>query len=96
MTAAPLPEPGPELAWMNRAVLAERLDWPEGALEVCERIERQYPRWSVSWREANTVRGFERPAGFYGVDRDYKGWDPRPAYGATGSELAAAIARRNF
>jgi hypothetical protein len=89
-----LPESGPELAWRNRRVLAERLHWPAGALEDCERLDPLYPRWSITWSPGNTVRGFERPAGFYGFDLDYTGWQPVPAYGATAAELVDAITAR--
>jgi hypothetical protein len=87
----PLPENGPALERSNRRVLAERLGWPAGALEECEQLDAAYPGWSITWSPGNTVRGFERPAGFYGVDRNYKGWAPVHAYGATPAELVADI-----
>ena len=52
------------LAWRNRRILAERQDWPDGALEVCESIESEFGDWSPSWMPENTIKGFERPAGF--------------------------------
>lgn len=36
-----------KLAWHNRQVLAERLGWPDGVLEACERAE--VPGWWVMW-----------------------------------------------
>ncbi|GAA2696619.1 hypothetical protein [Actinoplanes palleronii] len=50
------------LAWHNRRVLAERLHWPAGALEECERLGR--PRWWVVWDLGCTTPGWVRPAGY--------------------------------
>jgi hypothetical protein len=38
-----------DLAWHNRRVLAERLNWPEGMLETCEQLDREHPGWRTSW-----------------------------------------------
>ena len=54
-----------ELAWRNRRVLADRLGWPDGVLEDCERLDREWPRWSIGWWAESRIRGFERPAGFH-------------------------------
>jgi hypothetical protein len=54
-----------QLRRKNRAVLAVRQHWPEGALQACQDLEEQHPGWYVSWRGENTTPGFERPAGFY-------------------------------
>lgn len=82
--------PGDDLAWRNRRIIAERMHWPDGALEACETIERQYPAWYPNWRPANTIKGFEAPAGYYAVRRDRRR-DERPAYGADPAALLAAI-----
>lgn len=42
----PLPPVDPEL---NREVMAERMGWPAEALEVCRRLENDFPRWMVFW-----------------------------------------------
>lgn len=38
---------GPEMAERNRELLAERLKWPDGALEDCRRLEELHPGWHV-------------------------------------------------
>lgn len=39
-------EPDPEL---NRRLVAKRLGWPDGAVEACREIEKEFPRWMVFW-----------------------------------------------
>lgn len=57
--------PSPEtLAWRNRRLMAQRLPYPAGALELCEQFDRDHPWWSTSWMPPNLVKGWERPAGF--------------------------------
>lgn len=53
------------VAWKNRRILAKRLDWPDGALEACERIEREHRDWAIAWLSENRTKGFERPAGYW-------------------------------
>ena len=65
--------PGPELAGRNRQLIAERIGWPEGAVELCEEIEQAHPDWSVFWLPENTIEGFERPSGFMARRRDWYG-----------------------
>jgi hypothetical protein len=50
-------EPRPSLRWRNRRVLAERLRWPAGILDDCERIEQEHPSWGINWY-ADKPRGF--------------------------------------
>ena len=85
----PMPAPGEKLAWRNRRLIAERLHWPAGALEACEQLDVTYRGWSFSWRAANTVKGFERPACFYATTGGT--WRDRTVYGATPEELAEAL-----
>jgi hypothetical protein len=81
--------PGDELAWRNRRTIAERTGWPAGAVDACEQIEAAHPTWDVGWRPANTIRGFEAPAGFYAT---YRGtWASARAYGADPATVTAAI-----
>lgn len=63
----PKRRPGLALAARNRRILAERLGWPAGALQECERLEREHPGWHVSWLPENTTPRFERPEGWWGV-----------------------------
>lgn len=55
------------LAENNRRLWAERLKWPPGALEECERLDVEYWSWSFSWRPESTIKGFEHPAGYVAV-----------------------------
>lgn len=82
--------PGEELAWRNRRIIAERTGWPAGALEACEQIQAAHPAWDVNWRDANTIKGFEAPAGFYAVRLDARGPE-RATYGPDPDTLVAAI-----
>jgi hypothetical protein len=41
-----LPPVDPE---RNRELIAERMGWPAEALEVCRRLEKDFPRWMVFW-----------------------------------------------
>ncbi|WP_250029295.1 hypothetical protein [Paractinoplanes maris] len=54
-----------EMALRNRRLLAERLRWPEGALDECLRIEKDRPGYEVTWFGEWRVPGWEREAGFY-------------------------------
>lgn len=47
-----------ELYHRNRRIIAERLGWPEGALEICERLDRLHPPWRASWED--TMPGTSR------------------------------------
>lgn len=90
----PLDPPGPELADKNRRILAERLHWPDDALEACEQISKNSPGWDVTWAPGGDLHWTE--PGYYAThDHLYRGTGPRPwLYGATPDELRAAIADR--
>jgi hypothetical protein len=49
MTSTDLHPIGPDLLRHNRRVLAERLGWPEGAVDACAALEAEFPRWMVFW-----------------------------------------------
>lgn len=80
----PMLPPGPELAARNRRILAERLNWPDGALDACERLDR--PGWSANYRREGCG-----PAGFYGTHKCARGPEVE-VYGPTADDLDAAIA----
>jgi hypothetical protein len=80
---------GRELAWRNRRILAERLGWPAGALEECERIERERPGWSPWWQPANAWAG--KAAGYYARRPGESGPRFPEPYGATPAELVEAM-----
>jgi len=83
--------PGPALWAKNRRVIAERSGWPDGAVDACEQLERDWPDWSVSW-EAGGGKESKDP-GFYANRHDWHPRDPGPRdqYGATPDELRTAI-----
>jgi hypothetical protein len=60
----PKRRPGLSLARQNQKLIAERTGWPEGALKTCWELEGKHPGWMVDWLHENTIKGFERPAGF--------------------------------
>ena len=84
--------PGRELARNNRRIIAARIEWPEGALETCERLEGVYPDWDADYRHENTaIRGWEVRAGFYATQ-----WNPphghkTTVYGPDADALGRAI-----
>ncbi len=71
-----------ELIHSNRRVVAERTGWPVGALQMCEHLDAVHPGWTVRWRPANTIQGWEHPAG-------YVAW--RDSSGAVCGEDPAAL-----
>jgi hypothetical protein len=54
-----------ELAHRNRRIIAERMGWPDGAIEVCEKLDLEFPGWHCNyWAED--------------VGWSKKGWYARP------------------
>lgn len=93
-----------ELVRRNRRIIAERLRWPAGTLEICEQLDRLHPGWHVDWEDANPGPSrWSHPARYSAMRHDVKieGGDPmRPndgirrypaVYGETVDELRAAI-----
>lgn len=78
--------PGPELLIHSRRAIAERLNWPAGAVEACEEIDRLNPGWQCDWWHARD----SRPAGFYALHQHHRHLEPH-LYGATPSELQVEI-----
>jgi hypothetical protein len=72
----------------DRRQLAHHLGWPPGALDTCERVERDHPGWTVSWLPPNDVPGHERPA-CYWARRE---WPAYEAHAGGEAELVKAIA----
>jgi hypothetical protein len=54
----------------NRALAAERENWPRARLRACEKLDKQFPGWLIDWLDENTIKGFERPACFVAVNED--------------------------
>jgi hypothetical protein len=78
----------PEVKERNRELIAERLGWPEGALEAVRQLEGQHPGYSVFWGEGRVSD--PRP-GFYAMRDGDSHWRPT-FYGATAVDLSIALA----
>lgn len=91
MTGEPLASVGPELARMNRMIIAEHAGWPDGALEACEKLEADSPGWGITWNAGGQMTWVE--AGYYATRIDWHRGDEAPRYlhATTPDELAAAI-----
>jgi hypothetical protein len=59
-TRPKLPPVDPEL---NRRLIAQRLRWPNGALEEVIGLERDHPEWKIWWTGGGLPVG--SPAGFH-------------------------------
>lgn len=91
----------PETIRQNRRLIAERLHWPDGALEACEQLESEHPGFEVAWfGENRSARPeFNKPAGFYAWRAGDQpgqmwadGWHGRHEwYGTTPDELKAEL-----
>jgi hypothetical protein len=90
MSSTDLHPIGPDLLRHNRRVMAERIGWPDGALEACDKLEAAYPDWIVGWQRESTITGFARPAGFY-ASRWSRRYNEPSAYGEDPLDLAVAI-----
>lgn len=81
----------------NRRLLAERLGWPEGALDECLQLEEELPGFEVAWFGEWKVAdpAFCRAEGFYawfaGDEPLHLGRKRREWYGATAAELKAKL-----
>lgn len=54
-----LPPVDPE---RNRRLIAERLGWPDGALEAVVQLEQAHPEWNIWWTRGGLPLG--APAGY--------------------------------
>jgi hypothetical protein len=68
----PLREPAPspvrdEARQRLRQVLARTENWPEGALEACDKLADRFPDWLVWYRPDVTTAGLRRTAGYLAV-----------------------------
>ena len=79
----------PSLTIKSRRSMADRLNWPAGALEICEEIESDFPDWYPTYVRPNMQRSTSRP-GFYAIR--HIAWRAElPAYGSTGDRLKRAL-----
>ena len=51
-------------------IAAERLKWPDGAVEACDAIEAEYPGWSAYY--ATPITPDYGDPGFYGRHEDMR------------------------
>jgi hypothetical protein len=86
---------GPELRERNREILAERLHWLDGALEVCRQLEVMYPGTSVWWgigRLSDPKPGFYARRGDRHYARTFYGETAiDPTERASGQRAATAV-----
>lgn len=78
--------PGRDLYWANRRLVAGRLNWPAGAVQICEWVDTDNPDWRTYYR----IGVGEQPAGYCSWHIDHYHLEP-DMYGATPGELRAAI-----
>jgi hypothetical protein len=78
-----------QMAVRNREILAKRLGWPGGVLAACLDLERRFPGWDVFWLRENTIKGWERPAGFSA--RNLDAWHGCERFAEDPVELAALM-----
>ena len=79
---------GPQMRERNREVIAERLHWPEGALEATRQLEAEYRGYTVWW---GTGRASNPKPGFYA--NRYSDYGRKPTlYGETATGLQAQLA----
>ncbi len=71
----------------NRRYLAAVQHWPAGALEACVKLDSEHAGWVTFWRPANTMTGFEKPAGFHAVRHP----DGAEVFAATPAEVSTGI-----
>jgi hypothetical protein len=85
------PNPLPDgMAETNRALIAKRLGWPDGALEACQTLEERHPAWHITYVPGGVPAA---PApGYRAYLRDPYPHD-RPQSAATPDELSALITR---
>ena len=78
----------PEVQERNRELVAERLGWPDGALEACRKVEAVHSGW-YCWWSPTPWPPRDRPA--YGAARVNAHWNVPPLYAETPDDLAMLI-----
>lgn len=77
------------VAWRRK--VAQQLDWPLGAENVCTEIEDRFPGWTVMYLLAHTGPKGPQPAGYY-ASKESPWWSEHTfAYGADVEELLKEI-----
>jgi hypothetical protein len=71
----------------NRELLAERLSWPDGALEACRQLERKHEGYSTWWGKGWS--GDPKPGFYARPTEEQRG---QTLYGRTDEDLSVAIA----
>lgn len=76
----------------NRTLIAERMGWPDGAVEACRDLEREFPSWTVYWVSGELPAAPRR--GFQAIFDDHHHRMAR-AFGETPEELRENLAAAN-
>lgn len=79
-----------ELIERNRAILAERLHWPDGALSAVRKLESEHAGYVVWW--ANRAYTDDNAPGFY-ARRNTARFGKPSLFAATADELSALLAQ---
>jgi hypothetical protein len=87
--AEPLPPIDEE---RNRELIAERLGWPEGAVEACRELEGRWPDWRVDY-DTGRVPGSPGPGYAAGLDQSLFWLGYRPALRAPSPEELEELIR---
>jgi hypothetical protein len=77
-----------ELSIKNRRVLAERMDWPDGDVEECEKLDGEYPGCYASFFPRNA--GWSKIGWYATLWRSHHD-EPKTLYGTTFEELRSAL-----
>ncbi|MFC5749528.1 hypothetical protein [Actinomadura rugatobispora] len=60
----------------NREIIANRLDWPDGALQTCLELEARWPGWNVSY-STGVLGGPPEYLAFLDQDTIWQGYNPK-------------------
>ncbi|AGL19478.1 hypothetical protein [Actinoplanes sp. N902-109] len=90
-------DPDPE---RNRELVAQRLGWPDGALNNCRALEAEFPDWSVFWTNGGLPK--DQQPGYRAMTREMYSTSLTSCrehlyeYRATLGELRTALAARSL
>ena len=86
----PLPPVGHGLGAQDLQAVAQRLEWPEGALPACQAIAEDYPGWSA-WHVVMDSPSYG--AAGYRATCEHIKYPDRPPYGETAEALRTQITK---
>lgn len=81
--------PADDMASRNEELLAERMGWPDGTLDIVRQLRTAHPGWVTIWSSGGI--GAWRDAGYYAWPRTYTWPQHRYIYRAGPEELHAVL-----